>query len=599
MDEQPVTTITNDEFAALEANLLPTGKQIYAVSDTRMTCACDGDNLGDTYANNVSLLIQQQADKDMIFEQGTVKELREGYEYNYYAASDNKTFYIQMPQVQTHMSVGGITIPHTAPTAFHYKVTHTFEEQLVERVPASEFDSQWANLTPVNGGIYKIADNRINCLCEGWELEYTSQLESHVASLESSVLQGRNMSSHFLGHLNNTILELETVIELIERQIEGYAATAEQLIVLGEQTLAAADNSFQYERTLVRGSETYTELVNDTQYTTYWKALEVDASGRISAEVYGNGIVNAYTYNQGTSKLQHIHSGLLTIDPIRHLEYQYDAYQNVTSREDHALDIRETYEYDRLDRLTRTDISSNTYPSAEFNGSQTQSYDVLGNITHKSDVGAYTYVENNAGPHAVTRATPTDGGSAGNAGSSFQYDVNGNVISGNGRTVQWSSFNKPTLITKDGKSAVFAYGPDRSRYKKNNHNGDTTLYVGKLFEHKTKGTGASQITEETHYIFAMGQMVAQHIVSTEHGVQTRYLHKDALGSVDLITDAHANVVDRRSFDAWGQLRNLTWKDNEGIINPLYLTQLPFTDRGLYRARAYSGSRPDSYERAGV
>jgi RHS repeat-associated protein len=68
-------------------------------------------------------------------------------------------------------------------------------------------------------------------------------------------------------------------------------------------------------------------------------------------------------------------------------------------------------------------------------------------------------------------------------------------------------------------------------------------------------------------------------VSTTAGVQTRYLHKDALGSVDLITDATANVVDRRSFDAWGKLRNLTWKDNEGIANPLYLTQLPFTNKG--------------------
>jgi RHS repeat-associated protein len=252
----------------------------------------------------------------------------------------------------------------------------------------------------------------------------------------------------------------------------------------------------------------------------------------------------------------------------------FDAYQNVTSREDHANDIRETYEYDRLDRLTRTDVSSATYISTEFNGSQTQDYDALGNITYKSDVGAYTYgtgIANGAGIHAVV--------GAGN--KSYQYDANGNMTSGDGRTVVWSSFNKPTLITKGSSSAAFSYDASRSRYKKVNHLGDTTLYVGSLYEKHTKGVGtANESVDEKHYIYANGQLVAEHIVSSTAGVQTRYLHKDALGSVDLVTDAYANVVDRRSFDSWGKLRNLTWKDSEGITNPLYLTQLPFTNKGF-------------------
>jgi len=73
--------------------------------------------------------------------------------------------------------------------------------------------------------------------------------------------------------------------------------------------------------------------------------------------------------------------------------------------------------------------------------------------------------------------------------------------------------------------------------------------------------------------------VAEHIVSSKEGTQTRYLHKDALGSVDLITDAHAEVVDRRSFDAWGKLRDLPWQANASLKDPLYLTQLPFTNKG--------------------
>jgi RHS repeat-associated protein len=150
------------------------------------------------------------------------------------------------------------------------------------------------------------------------------------------------------------------------------------------------------------------------------------------------------------------------------------------------------------------------------------------------------------------------------------------MISGDGRTIQWSSFNKPTQITQNGRSATFSYGPNRARFKKVNHQGDTTLYVGSLYERLTKNSGG---VDQKHYIYAAGQLVAEHIVSTTEGTQTRYLHKDALGSVDLVTDAHANVVDRRSFDSWGKLRELPWKSNASLDDPLYLTQLPFTNKG--------------------
>ncbi len=50
--------------------------------------------------------------------------------------------------------------------------------------------------------------------------------------------------------------------------------------------------------------------------------------------------------------------------------------------------------------------------------------------------------------------------------------------------------------------------------------------------------------------------------------------------VDLITDAHANVVDKRSFDAWGKMRDLPWEAQASLDDPLYLTQLPFTNKAF-------------------
>ena len=77
-------------------------------------------------------------------------------------------------------------------------------------------------------------------------------------------------------------------------------------------------------------------------------AFEAGITTFDTAEVYGNGIVNDYAYNQATGQLQSIHSSLLMIDAMRHLEYQYDAYQNVTLRDDLINDIRFDLSYPDL-----------------------------------------------------------------------------------------------------------------------------------------------------------------------------------------------------------------------------------------------------------
>jgi hypothetical protein len=70
---------------------------------------------------------------------------------------------------------------------------------------------------------------------------------------------------------------------------------------------------------------------------------------------------------------------------------------------------------------------------------QTLTYNAIGNITHKSDVGSYSYGAGNAGPHAVTSA----------GGQTYAYDANGNNISGDGRTISYTSFDKPSQIIKE------------------------------------------------------------------------------------------------------------------------------------------------------
>ncbi len=85
------------------------------------------------------------------------------------------------------------------------------------------------------------------------------------------------------------------------------------------------------------------------------------------------------------------------------------------------------------------------------------SYDAIGNLKSKSDVGTYTYpTTGSARPHAVASI-------AGAVKTSSTYDANGNQLTGNGRTLTWTSFNKVKQAIKGSSTLSFSYGPNYER----------------------------------------------------------------------------------------------------------------------------------------
>ncbi|MCP4303322.1 MAG: hypothetical protein GY788_00270, partial [bacterium] len=185
----------------------------------------------------------------------------------------------------------------------------------------------------------------------------------------------------------------------------------------------------------------------------------------------------------------------------------------------------------------------------------TVAYDALGNITNKSDVGAYTYgqahagcASGHAGPHAVTTV-------AGTKNATYCYDSNGNMVSGDGRTVTYSAFDKPTQMTKDGATTDIFYGPDRARYKRIDTTSGgtitTTTYVaGRIYEVVSSGG----TIEYKHYIGGFAVVTTNGV----GGEDTAYLLRDHLGSLDVVTDGAGLLVERLSFDAWGKRREAGW-----------------------------------------
>lgn len=292
----------------------------------------------------------------------------------------------------------------------------------------------------------------------------------------------------------------------------------------------------------------YLEKIVDGNNVTkeYWKKSGVDDFENATTEMIGS-VFSIKSYEDATGRLT-VSAGFGS-GIVQNLTFDFDVLGNLVERKDNLQALTETLQYDNLNRLDQSDITGV--------GINTYAYDSLGNITSKSDVGAYTYGQNNAGPHAVTQTSGLNN-------ASYTYDANGNQLAGDGRTITWSSYNKPTLINKGSSSSAFEYGPDRARYKQtlNTSSGvSTTTYIGSLYEKIV----TSSVTTDRNYIFAEGKAVAIYESRSNGTDDERYLLRDHLGSVDTITDENGAVVEKLSFDAFGKRRQVNWQAAIGII----------------------------------
>jgi RHS repeat-associated protein len=176
---------------------------------------------------------------------------------------------------------------------------------------------------------------------------------------------------------------------------------------------------------------------------------------------------------------------------------------------------------------------------------KTFSYDAIGNLLSKSDVGNYSYpLAGSALPHAVTSI------SGGAVSASFAYDPNGNQTTGLGRSISYTSYNKPSSITQGSSTLFFSDDTDHQRFKQVSPQG-TTLYFTAFGVHTELFTAAT--SQWYDYIGSGGSMLGVRVQSAS-SVTTRYFQTDNLGSIAVITDESGNVVERDSYDAWGKRR---------------------------------------------
>jgi RHS repeat-associated protein len=183
-------------------------------------------------------------------------------------------------------------------------------------------------------------------------------------------------------------------------------------------------------------------------------------------------------------------------------------------------------------------------------------YDLIGNITSKTGVGTYSYNPSGSSsvrPHAVS-------GVSGALNATYTYDANGNMTGGAGRTIAYTSFNKPSQITESGRSVSITYDANQNRIQKVT-NVSSTVYLGKLYERTTTGT----LVEHKHYVYGGDNLVAVYTERNNGTNDTHYLLSDHLNSVNVVTNDAGNLVERLSYDPHGKRRQVNGQDATGPI----------------------------------
>lgn len=303
--------------------------------------------------------------------------------------------------------------------------------------------------------------------------------------------------------------------------------------------------------------------------------LKTNVLGQVIEELRGNGLRSISTYDIKTGLLTNQKTlNALNLTNVQNNVYGWDTVGNLRYRQNlsgktatpaagnssmSSYSQSESFCYDGLNRLIKTNAGTTSTSACASLALSAQDlrYDGHGNIKYKKDVGDYSYDSGTtAGPHAVTLA----------GGKSYAYDANGNNISGDGRALEYTSYDMVSKITKGSNSTEFKYGPDRTRWQRNDFRGSTiiTTYIGNVeriqvatnvveWKRNVAGVVYSYRTDNNNQLLAS---------------DARYIYTDHLGSVDLITDAagevggqYSKISHAMSFDAWGTRRNFTqWND---------------------------------------
>jgi len=298
-------------------------------------------------------------------------------------------------------------------------------------------------------------------------------------------------------------------------------------------------------------------------------------------------VKTSYEYYPETGRIRTLKTEKLVngdSETFQNLKYQkidenpgYDGVGNITVLQDLLNNITHNFTYDHLNRLTQA------YGAGTNSYNEIYQYDLIGNITYKSDVGTYNYSYSSK-PHAVNSTTGPP------LNINLQYDNNGNMIQravseGTTLDITYDYDNKPNLIKRNTIDHVkFTYDGNGQRVKKYNYaTSQSVLYFGDLYE--TRGG------VETIHVFAGGKRLASVFLDGT----TQFYHTNHLGSSSVVTDQYGGRKEQIEYFPFGVYRAVghvngtyDWDPNFPDVFYTFTGQEDDDDLGLYNygARLY-------------
>jgi RHS repeat-associated protein len=250
--------------------------------------------------------------------------------------------------------------------------------------------------------------------------------------------------------------------------------------------------------------------------------IAYDLQGRRTSTAYANGVVTNSTYDDAGLLTGLDHAG--PAGSLRQTAFARDAAGNLTGIASPDATLAASFGYDELHRLIAATIGG----SAE-----TFAYDAVGNITQKSDVGAYAYGENGQPATCLT--------SAGTA--KFTYTALGQMEQTPWGAQSFDAFGRLVAIA-GGTSASFVYDYAGARVAATSTSGGLT---------------ATRLSPDLLYAIEDGTLVnylfdgQRFFARDTDGGGRVYLHEDHVGSIVLSTDAAGAVADAIRYDAFGAI----------------------------------------------
>jgi RHS repeat-associated protein len=382
----------------------------------------------------------------------------------------------------------------------------------------------------------------------------------------------------------------------------GYSYSYDERDLLSQVTRTDSNVSFKYSYDGVGNLTKSEELVNNaiTATTSY----QYDDPRSLNTEIIQTG------NNLATKRVKFSYDQFgLNTDIDRYVDNQlavttkhdYDVYGRLKSisHSNNAGVIGESsYDLDLLNRLTAENKDGT---NREFGYDKTDQVKTVSG----SNSEAYEY-DKNGNRTNTGYVTGTGNRLMSDGVYSYQYDNEGNrtkrtyISSGEVEEYSWDYRNRLTQVVKKDASGVvlqtvsYEYDVDDQRVSKQLTVDSGQLTVTTRENYYLDGNQIAFVTDAQgnqtfHYLYGLNvdQVLAQEdLRPTTYDLRLIWSLADRLGSIDTLTDASGNVVQKRTFDSFGNLLTQT--------NPNIEFRYGYTGRELdsetglhyYRARYY-------------